>query len=77
VQPVEPGAKFDAKFDDATLGWDNEPDSTHLCQITLEAKRGETVVIAGPVGAGKSSIFGGRLTCLDSILTCLQINCLY
>ena len=31
--------------------------SVNLVQISLEAKRGETVVIAGPVGSGKSSIF--------------------
>ena len=57
VRSLPIDSDFNAKFTNASLGWNTEPDSVNLVQISLEAKRGETVVIAGPVGSGKSSIF--------------------
>ncbi|GFP82780.1 ABC transporter c family member 8 [Phtheirospermum japonicum] len=47
------------------FSWDSGTDRATLRDITLEARFGHKIAICGPVGAGKSSIFG---TIRDNIL---------
>ena len=51
-----PGIKGNVEFDHVTFAYPDEPDVDILKDVSFKAKKGETIALVGPTGAGKTTI---------------------
>lgn len=51
-----PGIEGNVEFDHVTFAYPDEPDVDILHNVSFKAKKGETIALVGPTGAGKTTI---------------------
>ena len=56
VRDIPPESKYSIDVEDASLEWNTDEPCLH--NINMKIRPGQTVVVTGSVGAGKSSILG-------------------
>ena len=70
--PVPP--RGDVAFEDVRFAYHDRPDAAALDGVSFAAKRGETVAIVGPSGAGKTTIFNLLLRFFDPTSGAVRID---
>ena len=75
------GDHEDIRIQNASLSWDSSPTGDNatelgitLKKVNLSVKQGTTVVLAGQVGAGKSSVFGALTNQMNLIEGSVELN---